>query len=432
MANVPPASAVVNRYAGRVRFDVLEEHLEEVDFLFAQRALLLTSQRHTLSDLDASEQRLLAHLDGLLAGEAEAYKLLLPKFVQGEGGEVFAVAYTVLATADAAWLELLARMYFDNAQGPVLDGLCAALRLVPHSANVTAVVAPWFTAARAPLRAAALDVLGFRRDPAVMPLVRALLDDPEPAVRAAACVAAGQLRDYSLRERVERELSASDDALRRAALRSAMLLGSTLVLDQCRAAVQRHAAEADEADEALRLLGYAGQAVDLPRVLAALSEETLVSAALAALGWMGNVAAIETLLDYAGHPQHLFQVAQSFQRITGVDFGAEQLLSASSAAPAAQADSARGGASADETALPNPDKLAVWWSAHAAQFPAEQRLLHGQPFTLGGMLLLLEQAALAQRGEIALALALMDAALPHIESTAFAVVQRTQCAACGV
>jgi len=429
MANLAPASAVVNRYAGRVRFDVLEEHLEEVDFLFAQRTLLLTSQRHTLSDLDASEQRLLAHLDGLLTGEAEAYKLLLPKFVQGERDEVFAVAYTVLATADATWLDLLARMYFDNAQGPVLDGLCAALRLAPHSANVTAVVAPWFTAARAPLRAAALDVLGFRRDPAVMPLVRALLDDPEPAVRAAACVAAGQLRDYSLRERVERELSASDDALRRAALRSAMLLGSTLALDQCRAAVQSHAAEADEA---LRLLGYAGQTVDLPRVLAALSEETLVSAALAALGWMGNVAAIETLLEYAGHPQHLSQVVQSFQRITGVDFGAEQLLSASSAAPAAQTDSARGGASVDETAVPNPDKLAVWWSAHAAQFPAEQRLLHGQPFTLGGMLLLLEHAALAQRGEITLALALMDAALPYIESTAFAVVQRTQCAACRV
>ena len=426
MTKTPPASVVANRYAGRVRFDVLEEHLEEVGFLFAQRALLLTSRRHTLSDLDVCEQRLLAHLDGLLTGEAEAYKLMLPKLVQGESGEVFAAAYTVLATSDATWLDLLARMYFDTAQGPVLDGLCAALRLAPHSANVTAVVAPWFTAARAQLRAAALDVLGFRRDPAVVPQARELLDDPEPEVRVAACVAAGQLRDYSLCERVERELHASDEAHRRAAMRAAMLLGSTLALDQCRAVVQSHAAEADEA---LRLLGYAGHAVDLPHVLAALSEEPLASSALAALGWMGNVAAVETLLDYAGHPQHLPQVAQSFQRITGVDFSAEQLLSASFAVPAAQAD----GASADETGqpLPLPDsgKLAAWWSAHAAQFPAEQRLLHGKPFTLGGMLALLDQEALAQRGEVALALALTDATLPYIESTAFAVVQRSQCAA---
>jgi len=146
-----------------------------------------------------------------------------------------------------------------------------------------------------------------------------------------------------------------------------------------------------EADEALRLLGYADKPSNLPRVLAALSEETLVSAALAALGWMGNVAAIETLLEYAGHPQHLSQVAQSFQRITGVDFGASN-YSAHRPPPRQRKRIPRVAVRArTKPQCRNPDKLSVWWSAHAAQFPAEQRLLHGQPFTLGGMLLLLSK-----------------------------------------
>jgi len=137
-----------------------------------------------LSDLTASEQRLLAHLDGLLTGEAEAYKLLLPKFVQGERGEVF------------AWRTCArdSRRDLARAVGPHVFRQCAGAgtrRAVRGAAACAALGecdrsgCPWFTRRRAPLRAAALDVLGFRRDPAVMPFGCAhWLDDPEPAVRA--------------------------------------------------------------------------------------------------------------------------------------------------------------------------------------------------------------------------------------------------------
>jgi hypothetical protein len=49
-----------------VLLNILEEHLEEADFLWSHRQSALTDRHSTLHRLAEIEERLLAHLDGLV------------------------------------------------------------------------------------------------------------------------------------------------------------------------------------------------------------------------------------------------------------------------------------------------------------------------------------------------------------------------------
>jgi len=92
-----------------ILFDILEEHIEEADFLWQQRANALASHDYTLDELAEVEERLLAHLDGLVLGEKAAWGLIEPKLMGGgEVGEVFAAAFVALDSGDSARVEAVA------------------------------------------------------------------------------------------------------------------------------------------------------------------------------------------------------------------------------------------------------------------------------------------------------------------------------------
>src|SRR3954447_14562074 len=84
------------------RWDVYEEHLAEAGFLWSQWVQDSRAPNYTMAEVQAGpEERLIAHLDGLvLGGAAVREKLLQPALAEEDPELVFAAAWAFLAADD--------------------------------------------------------------------------------------------------------------------------------------------------------------------------------------------------------------------------------------------------------------------------------------------------------------------------------------------
>jgi hypothetical protein len=98
--------------------DIIEEHLEEADFLSRQRGNALGDRAYNLSRFSELEERLLAHLDVLVLAESDAWNLLKPKLTEGDRGEAYAAAFVALVSGEVAYRDELTKA-LDQAEGPV-------------------------------------------------------------------------------------------------------------------------------------------------------------------------------------------------------------------------------------------------------------------------------------------------------------------------
>ena len=77
--------------------DILEEHLEELAFLWGQRQAALRHPEHTLRSFSGLEERIEAHLHGLLAVGDQANPLLEEKLTCDDELVVFAAEGVLFA-----------------------------------------------------------------------------------------------------------------------------------------------------------------------------------------------------------------------------------------------------------------------------------------------------------------------------------------------
>src|SRR5438067_9661211 len=145
--------------------DILEEHLGEFEFLWDQRRDALRSPRYTPRELVELEDRIEAHVQGLLAGGEQTAALVRPGLGGDELWPAFAAAYVLsrLGGRAAVWDA------FARAQGGRLAGIRQALCYLPIEDVRTPLrqIVAGSTAAPAEVRAAAAEVLGFHGRPAL-------------------------------------------------------------------------------------------------------------------------------------------------------------------------------------------------------------------------------------------------------------------------
>ncbi len=366
--------------------DVLEEHAEEAAFLWMQRQIAVRSWNYTLNDLRDLEERLLAHVDGLVIGKEAAAEILEPYLTGGEEGEAFAAAFVALQSANSDRMQHVFEV-FAKVEGETFDGIRHALRHTESSEAVSR-AATYLDADEPQLVAAAIDVLSFRRHDAPFS-VGHLLPGRPPEVRAAALEAVGHMAERNFLPHVDDSLTDADPAVQRAALRAGFILGGERVLGACRDLVTQRAANADEA---VHLLGLAGVREDQPLIFGAARDETLQPHAVLALGAHGYADIIDPLLELAKDLKDLRGVGCVVSRITGVDIEDDDLESW------AEVEASRRGEEptieeleAEYTGLeedpyeglPPPDleKLAAWWRANASRFDPHIRLRHGKPLS---------------------------------------------------
>src|SRR2546422_11057412 len=115
--------------------DILEEHIEELAFLWEQRQAAVRDPRYTIRELTHLEERITAHLHGVLAVGEVALPLLEDSLAGEDPLMVFAASYALLHAQNQTATARV-RDSFGHAQGPVLAALQDALAQAPLNPGV--------------------------------------------------------------------------------------------------------------------------------------------------------------------------------------------------------------------------------------------------------------------------------------------------------
>lgn len=306
--------------APRARFipDLLETHVEELEYLWGQRRTALCSKRQTLRDFVFLNERVEAHIQGLLAVPSALPALLKPRLAEEGRDGVFAAACPLLRLGDAGWTgEILAS--FAGAQGPRLAGLRDAFSFAP-SAQFLGGMRQILDEGDPAHAAAAAVVLANQRllDPTSSRLADLLLED-DPVAAEPAWLAASHADAYAASTAPKRPFkqgfSHADPKIRHAALRAAAWSGQALALT----AARRLAGANDRIG--LEWLAALGGPEDLPQVLSLVAGSVEKADGCSVLARYGHPGVLETLGRWmAGEDIALAAAAgEAFTLMTGSD-----------------------------------------------------------------------------------------------------------------
>ncbi|NVJ05751.1 TIGR02270 family protein [Myxococcus sp. AM001] len=426
MANVTdsPASSPAESLAHRrpdLQWDVLEEHLDEATFLWAQWERSLSSPDFVLAEVAAGDEvRLLAHLEGLsLAGNVAVHRLLLPALESGEPGRARAAAHVLLASpeprdAQVFWERLSAR---DMESGPAMlraVGLCERVGLDAELSRMLPVLNPDFWPA-------VFDYLGARgADPGG--LLRHVPSDAEPTLLAAVLRAA-RFTDRSVsKPLIERRLRDARAPVLEAAMETGLVLGFQSVWLRCRQIAE---SGGPGVTNALLALAMGGDAADLSLLGSALVAPGSREAALWALGFSGQRSAADALLEEVEASGGL--AAEAFAAITGMP-----LAVGAPHAPDMDVD-------ADEEETPGEELVAsglgpprfprhvwrvsaieAWWREARSRFEPGRRYLRGVPWTPEVAFKSLFQEPMHRRAVLAWEMAIRTAGAFHLDTRSWA------------
>jgi uncharacterized protein (TIGR02270 family) len=301
--------------ASRSRFipGLLTVHAEELEYLWGRRRSTSTSPNFTLRHLNELNERIEAHLQGLLVAGDGLAGLMMPRLTDEDRDSVFVGAFALLRSLKRDHVREVVEA-FRTASGPALAGLSDALALAsiaPCEQDLCGCLnGP--DGERAAASALVLACHG-RLDP-TSPKLTKLLSDPDPVVARAAWRAVQLVEPASAATRPYPEAFKSKDAgIRDAALGAAVWRGERWVPD-----VARTLAEAGDA-VATQWLAAIGGAEAAPLMRQILAQPQRTPEMIRAAGRFGHPDMIEPLLDAmaAEDPKVAAIAGEVFTRIVG-------------------------------------------------------------------------------------------------------------------
>ena len=199
---------------------VVMRHAEDAAFLWLMRDNAVRAPHYSLKDLIKLDNRLEAHIDGLRIAGDDGWKLLLAQLKHPEAGEYFAAM--VLALESGRREQIAAVIERAGEAGP-LRGVVSALGWVDWEV-AKAVVAALIASPEARLRRVGIGACAITRNNPGVHLSHALAH-ADPALRARACRAVGELARRDLFGEMAPLLADEDENCRFWAAWSASLLG---------------------------------------------------------------------------------------------------------------------------------------------------------------------------------------------------------------
>jgi uncharacterized protein (TIGR02270 family) len=412
-----------------VSWSIVEECLDEAEFLWQRRDGKLLAHDWTLSDLESwVERRLLGALEGLVApGAASLDRVLGPGLASDETTRVAVSAYALLTSGVPAGLELF-RAAFLAATDARLAALGRGLELVPAALDA---LAPSVRGAPPPVLAAWLDACAFQQRPTGYDLGEWLGSRETVLQRAGARLL--RFADPGTRQSwYAPAVGLADPEARALAVESLLIAGLPQAKPAC-----RELAAADLPGNAgmLLLLAMLGTPEEHEVVLAALGSAARQEAAIWALGFGGRRAGADACLELVAQGHHEKLAAEAFCAITGLDLQAAGLTAppppeADEPIPLEQENLDAKLVPEPEELLPAPDVGGVieWWKQHRGQFADRVRYLGGRPSTPELLHDRLLDGPLRRRQAWALELAAATRGRLQVESRAFAAEQTRQLA----
>jgi uncharacterized protein (TIGR02270 family) len=388
-----------------ILWDIYEEHLEEAAFLWGQWRRALVAANYTIEPIVVGpEERLLAHLDGLvLGGRRVAEKLLAPALADEDAGKVFAAAWSLLHAEDADHLEpVLARI--ATAEPPSLAALRCALDLSPRG-DLAGPLASLWERSGAPLRASLFELVAARDARWSAERLGASLESPDSALQAAALRTLRRAPDRTFAGPVERALQSEDAAVRAEAVATGFLLRLGRAHETC-------FIEAQRTDEGCRLPLALLAAGGTPRGRSFLEARLAAPGArphvLWALGFTGDVDAADAMVA-ALEDEAVAKVAgEALTAITGVPIAGALVTPGVPKGPGTEdveADDPIPETRAEDL-LPAPAPAAVrqWWPRARERIERGVRYVYGQPRTIQTLGAAMAIASMPRRAVMALEL----------------------------
>jgi uncharacterized protein (TIGR02270 family) len=296
--------------------DILDEHADELPFLWSQRRSALRSPRHSAHSLARLERRIEAHVQGLLVVGESAVPFIEPYLSGHDTNRAFAAGHVLLrsgaadqadrvfgaferAGASPSRLDGLRQAICQGPIGPILPGL---QRLVRSADDLVAVAASEALAFHAALELRMARLLDFLRSPS--PNVR------QAGWRVVALLDEGRLELFRSGWRDP------DPGVRRESLFAAACVRQRGLLEHCRKLSRTPAPDHFDAIEVLALLGGPD---DLRCLLTAGQCAGLGPHRYRILGAFGHPGVVETLLKGIEDPDPSSAVAAgaAFTKLTG-------------------------------------------------------------------------------------------------------------------
>lgn len=304
--------------------DLLQVHAEDLAFLWGQRREAIGSRKHTLREYGELNERIEAHLQGLLvAGPAALTAWLQPQLIGIERDEVFAAAYALLRLAEAASTHGVV-IEFSRAAGPALAGLRDALSLAPPALFAAEMQSALDQAKPSTAVAAAVVLANHRLLDGASPRLARLLEDPDAGVCELAWRAATVADAVAPLTAPKR---AFNHALGHAAptVRNAGWAAAAWAAQARAMPLLRQFAASGELP-ALHWLAVLGGPEDVPLLQNAAIEMRDGAARCALLARFGHPSALNALLIWMGGSDPALAVAagEAFTRITGAEVRGER------------------------------------------------------------------------------------------------------------
>jgi len=310
--------------------DLLEVHVDELEWLWRQRHVALRSKEYDFRALVQLDERIAAHVDALVLAGEEAWALLRTRLEEAEDAyAAFGAAHALLRQEDAAvalqTLELSAGL-----EGAAWEGFRLALRYAPPDGYVEALRG--LVAGASELHAvAALDALAFHGQPEPGDRLLELLGAGQPDVRRAAwgtvsrlplrwLEAPGQaLFRQRLAQRFPAALADASTEVRDAARWAAAWTRQPWLLSSLRTLAKTPTSP--DHVPGLELLAVLGAQTDLPLFEEALGRRELGPVRFLLAGTFGHPGLIEEVLRAmeSGGPAVAAAAASAFRKLTGHD-----------------------------------------------------------------------------------------------------------------
>ena len=383
---------MISTPAGRaIRWDIYEEHLDEAAFVWGLWEQSLDAANYTLDEVIAGpEERLLAHLDGLvLGGVAVAQKLLLPALADDDPGKVAAAAWALLQAEDADHLELVLEAAAAAEKRETRAAIARAFELC-HRTDRARRLLPRLAASPPNVQAVIVTAVAAEAGEGGgggLPLAT-LLESRHPELLAAGLRALRRAPDPELAPAVEAALSSPYVIVRDAAIEAGVVLGMKAAWRACNKLVARNA---PGCKLALAVLALGGEAVDRATIVKRLEVEALRRDAAWALGFAGTLDAAAAALALVGDDTIGAVAGDSFATITGAALAGDLIMvgQTDDTAPPAPDEDEDDDAPLpvvrpeDDLPRPDPDRLRAWWTKAQEQadpsFDPAQRYVGGRP-----------------------------------------------------
>jgi uncharacterized protein (TIGR02270 family) len=410
-----------------LRWDVVEEHLDEAGFLHAQWERALGDPEYHLAEVARGpEERLLAHLDALVvAGRRAAEKVLVPALGSDDPGVAFAAAWALLASEEGDFTEAVLDA-FARGQPAQVSPLARAFMLAPRQ-DAFARLAPLLAGGSPAAQAGALHVLAHRRlDPGAR--LDPLLAAKDAGVRRAALRLARHAPERVGTPALEQALRSGDVEERDLALSAGLVLGVRAAWTVCEQVVRDGGP-----GWALPAVVYAlSGEPDLAPLLAGLRDDARRGAALVALGYSGRAAAAEALLPWMEESVTARLAGEAFSAITGLALEGDHAAEPRAWDPDAdEEDEPADGPEAD-LPLPEPGAVVGWWERSRGALDPAARHLAGKPWGADALAMALREGPMRRREALALDLAVRTRGAVQLEARDLARAQQAALAALGV